>query len=286
MLANFESVLEGNTEKVYHFAILAASDFELRHTKPGLRKIGLKGTMEGTQRIGPYGLRIRWWTDFVVFEAYCKDLKHIFGFDYSKEPTTKVYKPYQTPTARLDTDIRSYHAVQQDEQSRSSKGKLFMTQNATNDKAPIEHRHRVYILQAANGNALRRVGYRPDADVRLRKHNRELAGGAADTKGVIWEIYAMYTCFNDESHALSFETATQLPCNSVSHYSGRITVAESLMKVVKYQFVHLDTKHYSYLPLTFGSIESMGGPGSSSSSLRSSRVVRFKTEKHRAAPYS
>ena len=122
ILAKFESVLEGNTEKVYHFAIQAGSDFELRHTKPGLCKnlrfICLKGAVEGSEQTGPDGLRVRWWTDFAEFEEYCKDLKPI-GFDYSREPTTKTYKPYQSPAARIDEEVRSYHAAQLDERKRT-----------------------------------------------------------------------------------------------------------------------------------------------------------------------
>ena len=156
--------------------------------------------MEGTQRSGPNGLRVRWWIDFAEFEARCKDLKPI-GFDYSKVPATKAYTPCQSPAARIDTEVRSCHTTQLDEQCRSSKAKLLHIQDA---KAfQHTHRDRVYMLRAADGSAQSRVGYSTDPNRRLRQHNRELAGGADDTQGVIWEIYAVYTGFNDESHTRS-----------------------------------------------------------------------------------
>ena len=81
----------------------------------------------------------------------------------------------------MDRESRSYHTAQLDEESRSSKAKLFQTQNA---KAPGKNRHRVYILRAADDSAESRVGYSVDPDYRLRQHNGELVGGADDTKGV------------------------------------------------------------------------------------------------------
>ena len=102
-----------------------------------LRFICLNCVVEGTQRSGPNGLRVRWWIDFAEFEARCKDLKPI-GFDYSKVPATKAYTPCQSPAARIDTEVRSCHTTQLDEQSRSSKAKLFHIQNA---KAPNNKIH-------------------------------------------------------------------------------------------------------------------------------------------------
>ena len=109
-------------------------------------------------------MRIRWWTDFAEFETYCKNLKPI-GFDNSKETTTKAYRPYQSPAARIDTEMRSYHVAQQDEQSRSSKAKLFKTQHTT---TPTKNKHRVYVLRAADGSAQSLVGYVVDPNHRLR----------------------------------------------------------------------------------------------------------------------
>ena len=54
---------------------------------------------------------------------------------------------------------------------------------------------------------------------------------------MIWEIYVMYTGFNDQKHALSFESTMQLPCNSATQYSEKIKVAESLIRT-EYQFVY------------------------------------------------
>ena len=141
----------------------------------------------------------------------------------------------------------------------------------------------MYILRAADGSAESRVGYSVDPDFRLRQHNREIAGGAEDTQGVIWKIYAVFSGFNGESHALSFEGAMQTPCNSVSHYSERIKVAESLMKITKYQFVQLDAQHYSiegHLQLAQGS-----STQGASSIQGASRVARTETKNNRSTPY-
>ena len=103
----------------------------------------------------------------------------------------------------------------------------------------------MYVLRDASGGPSSRVGYSVDPDHRLRQHNGELAKGADDTQGVICEIHAVYTGFKDERHATSFEHTMQTPDNSVSHYSERMKVAESLMKMAKHRFVHLDPQHYS-----------------------------------------
>ena len=48
-----------------------------------------------------------------------------------------------------------------------------------------------------------------------------------------WRIYAVYNGFNDDKHALSFESAMLTAGNSVSHYTEIIKVAQSLMKMTK-----------------------------------------------------
>ena len=45
----------------------------------------------------------------------------------------------------------------------------------------------------------------------------------------------MYNGFNDDKHALSFESAMLTAGNSVSHYTEIIKVAQSLMKMTKIQ---------------------------------------------------
>ena len=78
---------------------------------------------------------------------------------------------------------------------------------------------------------------------RLRKHNRQVAGGAGATEGQQWEILALYKGFDDLTHCLSFESILQN--TTVSHYSQMVEEADRLTRMIEHQFVTKDTEHYS-----------------------------------------
>ena len=234
------------------FSILSRVDFQLCHSAPGdtkkIRFICLKGALEGSypsaaDPTAKNDLRIRFWKDEAEFEAHAANHKPI---GWEAVPHAKpARQAYQTPAARLDQrinqDVRSFYGRQQAELQVASKGKLLKLQNASE---PEPNSLRVYILKSAEGNDDVYVGQSPCPNHRLRKHNRQIKGGAAGTEGQQWEIVALYRGFVDMTHCLSFESTLQK--NPVSHYSEMVVHAASLMKMHAHKFVTRDTEHYSF----------------------------------------
>ena len=71
----------------------------------------------------------------------------------------------------------------------------------------------VYLLQAKKHNKTY-VGFTVDPDRRIRQHNRELRGGAAET-GIKegWRMILKIVGFKTKKHALRFESMFQKPLN-------------------------------------------------------------------------
>ena len=76
--------------------------------------------------------------------------------------------------------------------------------------------HSVYILESVEDGRSRGsyVGYSNDPLKRLRKHNREIKGGAKKTSGRTWRLYAVVEGFRTRVEALRFEWALQRPFKS------------------------------------------------------------------------
>ena len=108
----------------------------------------------------------------------------------------------------------------------------------------------------------------PYPDNRLRKHNRQIVGGAAATEGQQWEILALYKGFTDLHHCLSFEAMLQN--TTVSHYSQMVVEADQLTRMHVHQFVTRDTEHYS-------AYESANEEGSRSSCSRETYTSRSRS---------
>ena len=228
--------------------ILSRADFQLCHSEPGetkkFRFLCLKGALEGTypSAAEPHAentLSIRWWKDKAEFEAHAANHKPIGWETVPEEKPAR--QPYQTPTGRIDQGVKSFYECQQAEKKVASKGKLLKLQNA---RAPEHNRLRVYILKSADGNDDVYVGQSPYPDNRLRKHNRQIEGGAAAAEGQQWEIMALYKGFDNEHHCLSFENILQN--TPVSHYSQMVEEADRLTRMHAHQFVTRDTEHYSF----------------------------------------
>ena len=161
-------MLDGTIESVDHFAIQAGSDFELSHNKTSkkLRFICLKGAVENNQ--------IRWWKDREEFCLHCKSLKPI-GFHGAEAPA-EGRKPYQSPAARIDLEIRGLQTT-----PATRKRKIV--------DCPEPNEHTVYVLKPVDDSSDSYVGYTNHLNRRLAQHNRERAGGAQSTSGIEWTFH-------------------------------------------------------------------------------------------------
>ena len=141
---------------------------------------------------------------------------------------------YKSPVARIDADVRGFVQAQQSELG-VGKQKVWVK--------PKENEQRVYIIREADDSAGSYVGWTPlSMQTRLDKHNENgyYRQGAVETRGKQWKVALVLKGFNDQQHATSFESAMQQEYNEVSCWKERIEVAKIVMKLLDYQFVHID----------------------------------------------
>ncbi|ORY06069.1 hypothetical protein K493DRAFT_344662 [Basidiobolus meristosporus CBS 931.73] len=69
----------------------------------------------------------------------------------------------------------------------------------------------VYILENLTGTTRTYVGFTVDLRKRLRKHNREIVGGARATEGRLWKPFLVITGFNSKKCGLQLEWRVKHP---------------------------------------------------------------------------
>ena len=214
VLECFEKVLAGTPQKVEYFSITAAQDLTLTHTtgaQKNLRFICLKGKVLNNG--------IQFWDSEAEFKEHASSLRTV-GFDYE----TDTKKPLRAPTIPK-RKVSETKAIQTDPKQK------------------------VYLLSSTDGDHY--VGYTNDFPNRLRQHNGEIAGGAAETRGKTWALHAMYSNFQSFpdrtsiSTALSFESTLKnrvatnrdtLSCEEV------VEVATSVIQTLK-RFTSVQREH-------------------------------------------
>ena len=114
---------------------------------------------------------------------------------------------------------------------------------------PEANSERVYIIREADDTPGSYVGWTDKPfHIRLGKHND--GTGAIETRGKQWKPVRVLKGFNNRAHAKSFETTMQQEYNEVSCWQERLKVAESIMKLAEFQFVHIDPNPMLALPST------------------------------------
>lgn len=97
-----------------------------------------------------------------------------------------------------ENEIQSSHSIHEIH-SLSNESTETPAQLQENEKV-----HGVYILRSEDWKRTY-VGYTVNFKQRLRRHNREIAGGAKATAGRKWYYLVQITGLRDKSHALSLE---------------------------------------------------------------------------------
>lgn len=111
------------------------------------------------------------------------------------------YNKIIIPIKQKKTMEPSKETVESIDSSLEQKDALTETPAQLQEKEKV---HGVYILRSEDWKRTY-VGYTVNFKQRLRRHNREIAGGAKATAGRKWYYLVQITGLRDKSHALSLE---------------------------------------------------------------------------------